>query len=69
VRLILVKGADQGYCHPKMRALIAKASAQLIRRRFTGIPDLTAALYASLVEHLDLTGKLRTRPLRRGCLP
>jgi ATP-dependent DNA helicase RecG len=61
-RLIFVKGTDDTGRHPRMRALIGKAGAQLIRRRFSGIPDLTAALYASLVEHLERTGKLRTRP-------
>jgi len=45
-----------------MRALIRKAGAQLIRRRFTGIPELTAAVYASLVEHLEREGKIRTTP-------
>jgi predicted HTH transcriptional regulator len=44
-----------------MRALIAKAGAQLIRRRFTGIADLTAALYASLVEHLENSGVIQNR--------
>lgn len=61
-RLIFVKGTDDAHRHPKMRALINKAGAQLIRRRFIGVADLTAALYASLVEHLERTGRLRTRP-------
>ncbi len=67
-RLIFVKGADDRARHPKMAALICKADDQLIRRRFTGTPDLTAALYASLVEHLERTGALRTRPFdARAC--
>jgi len=45
-----------------MRVLVGKAGDQLIRRRFENIPDLTAALYASLVEYLDRAGFLRTRP-------
>jgi len=45
-----------------MRALIQKAGEQLIRRRFTGVPDLTAGLYASLVEYLAETGALQTGP-------
>ena len=61
-RLIFVKGADDRARHPKMAALVRKAGDQLIRRRFTGTPDLTAALDASLVEHLERTGALRTRP-------
>ena len=69
VRLIFVKGAEHANRHPKMQSLIGKAGAQLIRRRFTGIPDLTAALYASLVDHLERTGKLRTRPFDAAACP
>lgn len=61
-RLIFVKGADDKKRHPKRLQLILKAGNQLIRRRFAGIPDLTAGLYASLVEHLERVGDLRTRP-------
>lgn len=61
-RLIFIKDADDKARHPKMLKLIRRAGQQLIRRRFSGIPDLTAALYASLVEHLERTGALRTRP-------
>ncbi len=68
-RLIFVKGADDRARHPKMAALIRKAGEQLIRRRFTGTPDLTAALYASLVEHLERTGALRTRPFDATACP
>ena len=68
-RFIYVKGADDHGRHPKMRALISKAGEQLIRRRFSGIADLTAALYASLVEHLERTGHLRTRPFDAAACP
>lgn len=61
-RLIFIKDEDDKARHPKMLKLIRRAGQQLIRRRFSGIPDLTAALYASLVEHLERTGSLRTRP-------
>jgi predicted HTH transcriptional regulator len=62
VRLIFVKGHDDCGRDPRMRALIAKAGGQLIRRRFASIPELTAALYSSLVEHLERTGRLRIKP-------
>jgi ATP-dependent DNA helicase RecG len=68
-RFIYVKGADDSSRHPKMRVLISKAGTQLIRRRFAGIADLTAALYASLVEHLERTGRLRTRPFDAAACP
>lgn len=61
-RLIFVKGMDDKKRHPKMLKIIRKAGSQLIRRRFTGVSDLTAALYASLVDHLQRTGLLRTVP-------
>lgn len=64
-RLVFVKGQDDKGRHPKMLALIRKAGAQLIRRRFIAIADLTAAVYASLVKYLEQTGGLRTKPFDR----
>ena len=61
-RLVFVKGTSDKVRHPKMLKLVRKASHQLVRRRFTGVPDLTAQLYASLVQHLEETGLLRTVP-------
>jgi predicted HTH transcriptional regulator len=61
-RLIFVKGKDDKSKHLKMRKLIRRAGAQLIRRRFSDLPDLTAALYAALVEYLERSGDLRTLP-------
>ncbi len=46
-----------------MRTLINKAGAQLVRR------DLTATLCASLVEHLERTGRLRIRPFDAAACP
>jgi predicted HTH transcriptional regulator len=68
-RLIFVKGTDDSGRHSKMQALIRKAGTQLIRRRFNNVPDLTAALYASLVDHLERTGLLRTRPFDASACP
>ncbi len=61
-RLIFIKGTDDTARHTKMLKLIRKAGSQLIRRRFADIPDLTSAVYAALVEHLERTGDLRTLP-------
>lgn len=61
-RLVFLKGANDKDRHPKLQALIKRAGGQLIRRRFGSIPELTSALYASLVEHLERRGFLRTRP-------
>ena len=68
-RLIFVKGADDRTRHPKMIKLIRKAGAQLIRRRVTDSNDLTAALYAALVEHMEQSGDLRTLPFDASACP
>jgi len=68
-RLIFVKGTDDKARHPRMLKLIRKAGSQLIRRRFTDVPDLTAAVYAALVEHLEQSGDLRTLPFDASPCP
>ncbi|MDE2058550.1 MAG: DUF4062 domain-containing protein [candidate division NC10 bacterium] len=68
-RLIFVRGTDDKVRHKKMRTLVRKAGDQLIRRRFGSIPDLTAALYASLVDYLEREGSLRTRPFDASICP
>ncbi len=68
-RLIFVKGTDDNGRHPKMAALIRKAGAQLIRRRFTSVPELMAALYASLIEYMERDGALRTVPFDAAACP
>ncbi len=55
--------------HPKMSKLIHKAGSQLIRRRFSDIPELTASVYASLVEYLERAGKLQTLPFDAAACP
>lgn len=61
-RLVYVHGASDDGRHPKMLALIRRAGDQLIRRRFQDVSELTATVYASLVEHLEHIGLLRTLP-------
>ena len=58
-RLVFVKGTNDGDRHPKMRALIVKAQAGLIRKCFDTSEDLLPELYASLVEYLETTELLR----------
>lgn len=69
VRLIFAKGGEDTDRHPKMRALVGRAGSQLIRRRFASVPELTTSLYASLVEHLERTGRLRTKPFDAAACP
>lgn len=46
-----------------MEALIRAAEAQVVRRQFgSSLPELTAGLYASLVDQLGRTGALRDKP-------
>jgi len=67
-RLIFVKGIDDKGRHPKMQSLIRKAGQQIIRRRFSSIPELTTAIYSSLVDYLEACGNIQTRPFdERPC--
>ncbi len=68
-RLVFVKGSDDGARHPKMRALVERASDQLVRRRFADITGLKAALYPSLVDFLETRGDLQTRPFEERPCP
>ena len=61
-RLIFVKGTNDRDRHPKMQALIRKAQAGLIRKRFNDPEELRAALYAALVEYLNSKDLLRSEP-------
>ena len=59
-RLIFVKGEDDNARHPKMRALLNKAQAGLIRKRFNTTEELKAELYAALVAYLKNEELIRT---------
>ena len=61
-RLIFVKGAGDDVRHPKMQALIRKAQAGLIRKRFNTTAALVTGLYAALVEYLEGKDLIRWGP-------
>ena len=61
-RFIFVKGDKDTARHPKMLALLHTVGEQLIRRRFNTQPELHAAVYASLVQHLLSSGHISTGP-------
>ncbi len=61
-RLIFVQSADDAARDPKMKALIDESAAQLIRRRFSTLPELIAGVYASLVDYLAEKDLLRFGP-------
>ena len=61
-RIIFVKNETVSGRHPKMHVLIRKAGDQVIRRRYASIPELTAGVYASLVEYLGRWGAISTGP-------
>ena len=61
-RLVFVRGAEGGERHPKMRALINRAQAGLVRRRFASSAELVAGLYAALVQYLEVKQLLNFGP-------
>ena len=61
-RIILIKGNGDSGRHAKMSALVQKAAGQVVRRRFTDIPDLQTQVYAALVQYLSEAGLLRHKP-------
>jgi len=67
-RLIYVKGADIPR-HPKMAALIARAEAGLIRKRFVSIPELIAGVYAAVVDYLESKELIRFGPFDAAVVP
>jgi predicted HTH transcriptional regulator len=68
-RLVFVKGASDASRHPKMQALVRRASDQVVRRRFASLPELTAGLYGSLVARLARTGHIRSLPFDASACP
>ena len=68
-RLVFVKGTSDTTRQPKMLALIRRASEQVVRRRFSTLPELTAGLYGSLVERLARTGDIRSLPFDAAACP
>ena len=62
VRLVFVKGADDGGKHSKMQALVRRVGVELIRRRFGTAAELLAAVYAALVQLLEERELIRTAP-------
>ena len=68
-RLIFVKGEDDSARHPKMRALLDKAQAGLIRKRFNTTEELKAELYAALVEYLKNEELIRRGPFDAATCP
>lgn len=61
-RLVYVWGSDEQRRDAKMKALVLKASGDLVRRRVEDASALTAEVYSSLVDHLDRIGALRIPP-------
>ena len=60
-RLVFLKGTGDAR-HPKMQALIRKAQAGLIRKRFNTTAELVTGLYAALVEYLEGKELIRWGP-------
>jgi predicted HTH transcriptional regulator len=67
-RRVFVIGPDATR-HPKMQTLVRKASDQVVRRRVASTTELTAGLYAGLVELLASRGDIRVRPFDASACP
>jgi len=61
-RLIYVRGRDDAARHPRMRALVGREQAGLIRKRFNTSSELVTGLYAALVEYLEERQLIRSGP-------
>ena len=61
-RLIFVWGQEDKTRSAKMKNLIRRASAELVRRRVADMPSLNAEVYASLVDYLDQRGAFKLAP-------
>ncbi len=68
-RLIFIKGTDDIARDPKMRALAEQCSNELVRRRFSTIPELIGGVYASLVDYLAEKNLLRFSPFDAAVCP
>jgi hypothetical protein len=68
-RLIFVKGTDDATRDPRMKDLIARAGAELIRRRFSTHAELIGALYAALVQWLEDRELIRSGPFDAAPCP
>ena len=60
-RLIFVKDSIEKR-QPEMVRFISKVEKQVVRRRFAGISDLNAHVYAGLVQFLEDSGDLHSMP-------
>jgi len=62
-RLLFLKNAGEDIKpRPKMAALINRAKAELVYKRFNSEADLTSLLYDSLIEYLEERGIIQSKP-------
>ncbi len=61
-RLIFISHQKATERHPKEQALISKIEQDVVRKKFSDISELRAAVYASLVNYLEEKEYLRTLP-------
>ena len=68
-RLIFIKEVEHGTRDPKMEALINRAQAGLVRKRFDGLERLKTGLYAALVQYLRAQEIIRSTPFDAAPCP
>ena len=68
-RMIFLTAAEDSCWHTKIQALIAKAQAGLIRKRFNNSQELVSGLYAALVDYLEDRLLIRSGPFDTTACP
>jgi ATP-dependent DNA helicase RecG len=61
-RLVFIKSGAETNRHPKIVKLVHKAGGEMIRRKFSNIPELVTQVYAALVQYMEDSGVLQTVP-------
>ena len=68
-RLVFLTNHAEAERHPKENQLITKAQQVLVRKKFSNIIELKAAVYASLVRYLEEKEIIRTGPFDASLHP
>jgi len=61
-RLLFIKAGDDDIRHQKTIKLMKKAGEEMVRKRFSNVPELISQVYAALVQYLEDKGILQTVP-------
>lgn len=68
-RLVFLKSLGKTKPHPKMSALVARARAEVVYKRFDDEAALTSLLYDSLIDLLEESGAIQSKPFDAAPCP